>query len=989
MTKPYSEPHLSFCSTPKATRSPDPPWTPSVLSGLDDSAEDTETPEDHHTIQVYNTAMANLTASVSSPETFTPLPSRLKTTWENTTESDRKKCQEKALQGCLIVCGVVAPKAKEELFQALCQPIQSESENAVSGELLALMTAYRDAPSKSVKMQILSLYAFRFPAEKLMLYHEPFEKITRWQIKQARKHAKEQGPGVPEEKTIHHRVRLPMPKVDHFIDFVNRPYFYQDVAYGTRVLKLDSGEKVTMPNVVRTVTRSTMIHQYLQYCAEESFTPLSRRTLFKILEVREASQRKSLQGLDNIATDGAAGFESLEKIVVELQTLGAAQKWCSEIKSALKESRRYLKTEYQVHCRDDQSSTCPDHCHAFALSDNADESLKIECDHAHDTVCKDCEVLKSVIQEIEEQVRSETIAFYSQEHRDDVLYDLGMAKRSILDWKAHILRSCNQEKAKQDILQTLNTTEAIIVMDWAMKFQQIKFREKQSDWFGKRGLSWHISSVVFREEKHQEIEVQSYAHLFDSSNQDWYAVASIVEDLLVKLKTSNPSISQVYLRSDEAGCYHNNDLVAALPSIGKRTGIAVKRFDHSEPQHGKDICDRILCPMKAALRTYCNEGHDILTAKDMHTALNERPVRGNSAAVCSINESHKNAEVKKIESFSKFHNFCYECDGVRVWRCYGIGEGKFIPYESLIVKPQGATSLVTYKPFFTISQSRVLKPEKKSEENSPSVFICPEPGCRETFAKFADFELHLDVGEHNMQDAPVSQGSNVYDYLRKDWANRFAAIQKENSSLQRSCHSANTKTRGLESQECLGWALPKIRTGGIKFPSKVRDYLTAKFDLGEKTGQKADAEQVAKGMRNARTVDNQRIFSREDWLTKTQVQGFFSRLASARRKRGSNESSHGEEEEDDDEEEDEGDDQEQQRQVVEEVMDNLGLKHPIVFDVYNVCQHYHNNELSSFNVNTLRDMCRHFEIPFKYRNPQKELIAKVANLVKECVCCKK
>ena len=34
-----------------------------------------------------------------------------------------------------------------------------------------------------------------------MLYHEPFEKITRWQIKQARKYAKEQGPGVPEEKT--------------------------------------------------------------------------------------------------------------------------------------------------------------------------------------------------------------------------------------------------------------------------------------------------------------------------------------------------------------------------------------------------------------------------------------------------------------------------------------------------------------------------------------------------------------------------------------------------------------------------------------------------------------------------------------------------------------------------------------------------------------------------------------------------------------------
>ena len=81
------------------------------------------------------------------------------------------------------------------------------------------------------------------------------------------------------KKTVHHRIRLPMAKVDHFIDFVNRPYFYQDVAYGTKVIKLETGEKLAMPNVVRTVTRTTMINQYLQYCDEERFSPLSNRTL--------------------------------------------------------------------------------------------------------------------------------------------------------------------------------------------------------------------------------------------------------------------------------------------------------------------------------------------------------------------------------------------------------------------------------------------------------------------------------------------------------------------------------------------------------------------------------------------------------------------------------------------------------------------------------------------------------------------------------------
>ena len=94
-----------------------------------------------------------------------------------------------------------------------------------------------------------------------------------------------------------------MGRVDHFVEFINRPYFYQGVSFGSKILVLDSGDRIKMPNVVRTVTRSTMIQQYLEYWNEESFEPLSRSTLFKILEVRKAFQRQRLQGLDNTALD--------------------------------------------------------------------------------------------------------------------------------------------------------------------------------------------------------------------------------------------------------------------------------------------------------------------------------------------------------------------------------------------------------------------------------------------------------------------------------------------------------------------------------------------------------------------------------------------------------------------------------------------------------------------------------------------------------------
>ena len=357
--------------------------------------------------------------------------------------------------------------------------------------------------------------------------------------------------------------------------------------------------------------------------------------------------------------------------------------------------------------------------------------------------------------------------------------------------------------------------------------------------------------------------MQSYAHLFDSCTQDWYGVASILEDLLVKLKSTHPSISQVYLRSDEAGCYHNNSLITALPGIGERTGISVRRFDHSEPQHVKDICDRILCPMKAVIRTltFCKEGHDILIANDMHIALKERQVKGTTAAVCSVDESNKNAEVRKLEGFSKFHNVSFEFEGIRVWRCYGIGSGKFIPYKSLIAQPQKSPSLITKEPFFPISVSRVLKPEKKTALDSASVFVCPEPGCTETFARFADFELHLDVGEHVVQNEPAVLEHNMYDRLKRDWVAMFATVQTEERQPQH--YQPCTHSEESVPKANMGWALAKARSGSSQFSEKVKDYLTKKFDIGEKTGQKVSAEQVAKDMRNARTHENQRLFGRE------------------------------------------------------------------------------------------------------------------------------
>ena len=290
-------------------------WTPGERSGEDteDSQEDEGEREEAESLKAtYNEAMASLSQEAKVGK-VSPLTFELKTGREEATDKEKEKCADKALEGCSVICEIIAPNAGEELLRSCAQLSDQETESA-SGDLVALMQAYKNAPTANLKTQVLSLYADRYQMEKLQKMHEPYESITIWQIKRVRAHAREYGPGLAVEKSPTHRVRLDTKLVDHFIDFDNRRCFYQDVSFGTRKLKLDNGEQVTMPNVVRTVICSTMISQYLKFCVQERVQPLSRATLFRILEVREASQQKSLSGFDNTAVDGSAGFVRMEKL---------------------------------------------------------------------------------------------------------------------------------------------------------------------------------------------------------------------------------------------------------------------------------------------------------------------------------------------------------------------------------------------------------------------------------------------------------------------------------------------------------------------------------------------------------------------------------------------------------------------------------------------------------------------------------------------------
>ena len=330
------------------------------------------------------------------------------------------------------------------------------------------------------------------------------------------------------EKQPSHRVQIDLVKLDHFLSFVDQPYFYQDVAYGMRTLKLDCGERLVMLNVVRIIGRST---------------------LYRILQVREAFQRKSLQGLDNTAAAEAEGFDTMNKIVDQLKDSGASVKWCEEIRHNLKDGKRYLKTEYRVHCKDDKSS-CPDHCTLFALSDPQNLKFQGTCLHKHHFCRNDCETLKSTIQAVVDEIESPSVGLYSLDEKEELKHDHKHAKVMIFERKSHIVRAENQERAKQSVLNPLQYDSALAVMDWAMKFLQLKYQEKQSEWFGKRGINWHVSCVITRNAADNGLEIAAYVHLFDSCSQDLHSVRNTrTPSSIVKGNKQLPSMPVFELES--------------------------------------------------------------------------------------------------------------------------------------------------------------------------------------------------------------------------------------------------------------------------------------------------------------------------------------------------------------------------------------------------------------------------------------------------------
>lgn len=128
----------------------------------------------------------------------------------------------------------------------------------------------------------------------------------------------------------------------------------------------------------------------------------------------------------------------------------------------------------------------------------------------------------------------------------------------------------------------------------------------------------------------------------------------------------------------------------SVPVLFEETGVLINRFDFSEPQAGKSVCDRMAATIKANVRRYVNEGNNCETSAEFVQAA--RSTSYITIAAGKITGPSVVEQKVQWPGIKQFNNVQYEIKKISstigrsiqttfnmqatVWRAYRIGVGK-------------------------------------------------------------------------------------------------------------------------------------------------------------------------------------------------------------------------------------------------------------------------------------------------------------------------
>ena len=323
---------------------------------------------------------------------------------------------------------------------------------------------------------------------------------------------------------------------------------------------------------------------------------------------------------------------------------------------------------------------------------------------------------------------------------------------------------------------------------------------------------------------------------------------------------------RLFLRSDNAGCYHNQVLFVIASYFAKKYGHIMVRYDFCEPQTGKDVCDRKIAPIKRTINQYINDAHDVINAHDMKDAIESNSsLNSVMAFVCEMNDSLDFKTDFKLKNITQFHSFVYSNDSICLFRFYNVGSGVDKKIESLMSMKNVDLVKKVKNACLTIKEKSKDKRETIIKvKNEREILKCDH--CDHIFFSKVKLENHL-IDHDKQQKMPQ------IDKIKLQYASLIKEIRTQKEHDKDTLKNENIESlMNNKNKLNSGFAL-KTRKNK-RFNDKQITYLKKHFDEGKKTGRKVNPDAVEKQM-----IEMWDTFTEDERLDSRQIKSYFSRQA--------------------------------------------------------------------------------------------------------------
>ena len=205
--------------------------------------------------------------------------------------------------------------------------------------------------------------------------------------------------------------------------------------------------------------------------------------------------------------------------------------------------------------------------------------------------------------------------------------DIEVYFRNFMSYRSHIAQAKDESIWDTSFYKNLGPNECVVVMDFKMKILSLLFREKQRDWFSKRGFSLLGALIIFGSADDQDHnEVLYHFFISDDTTQDAEYV-NTAKEILYKYILPQYGIDTVNYRCDGAGCFVSAEAKAAMAHWLKRCGIKEKTYKNNVPGKGKSPLDGQFGIQGQSLTRQVDEGGSFSTAEELYDLLLERPLQ--------------------------------------------------------------------------------------------------------------------------------------------------------------------------------------------------------------------------------------------------------------------------------------------------------------------------------------------------------------------------